>query len=281
MSLGLVACGSSTGPAHVRTDAVPTGASDVVLRIDSCCGFTSAEYQLGLVPTVSIYGDGHTIVSGPVTEQYPPHALPNLLTGHVDRAMVLALLDRARTAGLFETLDFGQPGIKDMPTTTLTMNDGTEHEQRVYALDVGESGTGLGSGNGLSNDQAAARARVVRFVRAVTDAATNGATEPYPATQVALYVQPATPAGGSDDTGVVPGRAVWPLGDLAGFGSPASGGSYRCGVLADTDATTALAAASQATSITRWESSGLEDTIVWRPLLPDEHACPGLETESR
>jgi hypothetical protein len=50
--------------------------------------------------------------------------------------------------------------------------------------------------------------------------------------------------------------------------------STRCAVLRGTDAHTALAAAAHASSITRWRSGSVEYTIVWRPLLPDEHTCP-------
>ena len=47
--------------------------------------------QLGNVPQVTVFGDGGVVVPGPVTEQYPPHALPNLLTGRLSRAAITGL----------------------------------------------------------------------------------------------------------------------------------------------------------------------------------------------
>lgn len=280
LGIAISACGSSTGTTPVKAGgAYPTGPDDVVLRVDSCCGYTSFEYQLGLVPTATIYGDGRTIVNGPVTEQYPPHALPNLLTGHVDRDTLVGLLRRAATGGLLEPIDFGQPGITDNPTTTVIINDGTEHRQRIYALGAGTEDRaepedpGGPHSFGLSESQIDARRRVQDFIGAVTDAATRDATEPYLATEVSVYLRPAIEA--PVDELPAPGRALWPLGPLAGFGDALeSNESYRCGVLTGADASAALAAAATATSITRWQSSGAEYTIVWRPLLPDEHACP-------
>lgn len=273
------ACGSGDNDTTKvgTTVSYPTGSTDVVLQVESCCGYTSMEYQLSLVPTATIYGDGRTIVSGPVTEQYPPHALPNLLTGHVDRATIVALLNQARADGLLEPLDFGEPPISDYPTTTVTINDGTEHTQAVYALGVedGEHRTALG----LTDAQVQARRRIQDFVTAVAEAAARDARVAYEPQAVAVFVSPA-PNSVIDDA-VAPGSAAWPLGDLATLGAPLEFGPYRCGVLTGADATSALTAAATATSITRWQSAGAEYTIAWRPLLPAETTCPGLGTGPR
>lgn len=298
LGLAAAACGSSGGGGTVDGSAprrVPTGADDVVLRVDTRGGFTPVEYQLGIVPELSIFGDGRVVVTGPVTEQYPPYALPNLLTGTLPRAEVEQLIQEASDAGLLgRPLDFGQPGVTDLPTTTVTVATlppclpdrkcgVAQHVQEAYALGYQPAG----GDRALTAAQREARDRLRAFVDDATAAATTVATEPYRASEVAVFVR--TAPDGIDD-GVAPGHAEWPLGDLAGLGTPIGGPgvdtSYRCAVLAGTDAERALAAAAGASSITRWRSTDPapgtaatkpirpEYLIVFRPLLPDEHACP-------
>lgn len=294
LALASLGCGSSrSGTTHVGIGRIPTSATDVMIRVDTRGGFTSAEYQFGIVPELTVYGDGQVIVSGPVTEQYPPQALPNLRAGRIDRSTIVALIDRARADGLFRTVDFGKPQITDYPTTMVTVNDGKEHAQRVYALGVESephdvddptSPSALKAALGLTEAQARARRRLQDFVTAVENSATRAATEPYTASEVAIFVRPATPVATNDP--VEPGTASWPLGTLATIGTPVDQGpgadtSYRCTVLRDADAERVLEAAADASSITRWRSADHEYSIVFRPLLPDEHACPGLGTRPR
>lgn len=270
LTLLLAACGSgSSDGGKVQTRTVPTAADDVVFRVDTRGGFTTLESQLSIVPQVTVFGDGRVVVTGPTTEQYPPHALSNLLTGTLPASEIARLADRAVELGLLERADYGQPGIADAPSTTVTIGvDGT-HEQSAYALDF-ESG----SMPGLSADDVAARRRLSAFVREVTDAASRVATEPYTPTEVAVVVRPVT--GTDDASGVAPGQADWPLAsDLATIGTPLPNlDGYRCAVLTGDDARTALAAAADATSITQWQSGGAAYNVTWRPLLADEHSCP-------
>lgn len=270
----LVSCGSGSTGGHVATRDVPTGADTVVFRVDTRGGYTSAEYQMGIVPAVTLYGDGRVVMTGPTTEQYPPHALPNLLTGTLSRADVERLAERAADLGLLRPADYGQPAVTDLPTTTVTIAvDGT-HEHAAYAFDFGTNDT-----PGLTAEQRNARDRLRRFTSDFGAAADGAATEPYAPTEVAVFVRPATATG--DASGVDPGRADWPLaGDLATMGSPYPNEpninpAYRCAVLTGDDTRTALAAAADATSITRWRSHGADYSVTWRPLLPDEHTCPG------
>lgn len=289
VTLSVAACGSSSDPTRVRTDTIPTGATDIVVRVDTRGGLTSREYQLGIVPQLTVFGDGRVVVDGPVTEQYPPHALPNLLTGTLSRAAIVRLVERARRGDLLRTRDFGQPSVKDHPTTSVTFFDAScpptascaapPPPLRAYGLDFTEGG----ALTGLTPAQRDARRQLRSFIRDATDAATRVATEPYTASAVAIYVRPANPVAADDP--VEPGHASWPLGELATIGDPVDQGPgadsvYRCAVLTGADATKALAVAAQATGITRWESGGSEYVIVWRPLLPDEHACPGLGTKT-
>lgn len=272
--LALTACGSTSGPVggnRIGTRTIPTGADEVVFRIDTRGGFTPVEYQLRLVPEVTVSGDGRVVVPGPETEQYPPYALPNLLTGTLAPGTIDRLARRAAELDLLSPHHYGDPAVTDLPTTTVTIAVDGVHTHEVYALDV--SGQ---EAPGLTAAERAARAALTTFVEEVRTAATEVATEPYVPTEVAVYVQPAT-AGTDGDQGVEPGRADWPGRDLAalGVGDPAAPmPSVRCAVLTGAEADTALAAARDATSITRWSANGAEYTVVFRPLLPDEHECP-------
>lgn len=277
-----VGCSSSSSPtAHPRRPLpVPVRGDGEMIRIDTRGGLTPIEDQLGIVPQLSIFGDGRIVVSGPVTEQYPPHALPNLLTGTLPRDAMARLVQRARADHLLGGgRDFGQPTVTHLPTTTVTIYDPPclptascarrPPALHAYALDFTDAAVLAG----LTADQRAARRQLAGFVRTATDWATRVATKPYSASEVAIFVRTAATPLTTD--GALPGRATWPLGQLATFGSADSPPGYRCGVLTGTDARTALAAAANATSITRWQSAGAEYTIVWLPLLPDQHQCPG------
>ena len=273
----LAACSSG----NVENDGrgVPPGPvvrrspKDVVFRIDTRGGFTAPEYQLALVPEVTVYGDGRVIVNGPVTEQYPPHARSNLLTGTLSHAELMALADQAARLDLLRPRSFGNPGVSDMPTTTVTINVEGRHQLRAYAADY----TLVTGDPGVSPSQRDARRRLTAMMHALTDTATKVATDRYAASEVAIYVQAGGPTAGRD-TGVIPNSIEWPLGDLATLGRSDGPAvplpSRRCIVLTGADARSALSAAANATSITRWQSHGVEYTIVWRPLLPDEHSCP-------
>ncbi len=271
----LTACGSGSNVKQgnqVQTRSIPTGAEEVVFRVDSRGGFTPIEYQLGIVPEISVFGDGRVVVSGPVTEQYPPRALPNLLTGTLDRAALERLAGRAKALGLFTAHEYGQPGITDMPTTTVTINVDGVHRHEVYALE----GPGTDA-PGLSASEREARSALSKFVQELSADATDAASQPYEPAEVAMY---ATPVSDRPlDDAVPPTSEAWPLGALTELGTPIDGGqgsgtAYRCTVLRDANAVTALAAASDASTTSQWRSGGSDFTIVWRPLLPDEHDCP-------
>lgn len=272
--LALSACGSASAPLggnRIGTRSIPAGADEVVFRVDTRGGFTPIEYQLRLVPEVTVFGDGRVVVTGPETEQYPPHALPNLLTGTLAPGTMDRLARRAAELDLLSPHHYGDPAVADLPTTTVTIAVDGVHTHEVYALDF--SGEGA---PGLAPVERDARAALTSFVDELRTAATEVATDSYAPTEVAVYVQPATAAAGGDP-GVEPGRADWPGPDLATLGidaTPAPMPSVRCAVLTGAAADTALAAARGATSITRWTSNGGEYTVVFRPLLADEHECP-------
>ncbi len=282
LGIGAAACGSSDGGNRVSTRSIPSGPDDLVIRVDTRGGFTSVESQLAIVPELSIFGDGRVIVTGPVTQQYPPHALPNLQTGRLSRATLERLVRRAADAGLVgPAVDYGRPSITDMPTTEITVDApqcssaaacAAPHPQHIYAL----SAEPVHGDPGLTAGQVAARRRANAWLTAANAAAQGAATTPYVPTEVAVYVRP---MDAQRDDLIQISRVAWPGNDLATFGDALPSLSpYRCGVLTGASATSALAAADRATSLTRWTSGPSGYAAVWRPLLPDEHRCPDVAT---
>src|SRR5262245_28012101 len=65
-----------SGPGAI---AHPTGAGDLVLRVEYQGGFVPYEFTLSSVPFWSLFGDGALILTGPQIEIYPPPALPPLV----------------------------------------------------------------------------------------------------------------------------------------------------------------------------------------------------------
>ena len=209
-----VGCSSSSPAAHPGRSLSVAGRGDAALvRIDTRNAMRPLGDQLGNVPQVTVFGDGGVVVPGPVTEQYPPHALPNLLTGRLSRA---ALVQRARHDILSGGRDFGHPSVADVPTTTVMLYDPPCPPTAVcaarplallaFALDFADV-------TELTADQREARRQLAGFVSTVTDWATRVATKPFAASEVAIFVRSAPTPLTAD--GVVPGRTTWPLGDLA------------------------------------------------------------------
>lgn len=268
--LGVVvsACGSggSTGGGSTGRIEHPTGARDVVVRIATGGGFVPVQYHLTETPELSLYGDGRAITVGPTTEQYPPHALPNLQETRLSEDDVQRVLRGAAAAGLLdERVDYGSPAVSDAPATTIVVRaDGATHTTTIYAL-------GIDAG-GLTDSQRAARRRVSRFVTASQNAASRNVSASYTAEALAVYVTPYRSPG--PDTGVEPGTAAWPLGDLANAGDPSPiDSSYRCLVVRGADARAVLDTAAGASTITRWHSGSADYSLIFRPLLPDESTC--------
>ena len=276
LGLALTACASATPPLSSNDTTAPnfpSGRTDVVIRVDSCCGFTAPEYQLGLVPSVTIYGDGRVVTTGSAEPSFPapgPAYLP-LSTGHLDRSEIVALLNRALHDRLVRPRSFGRPGIADMPTTTVTITTDAQHLQRVYALDA----TFPHGDPGLTAEQRGARTALRKFIHAVQTIGTTRAKLAYEPSEIAVYARAHLGNATTNPQAVL----TWPLADLATSGAslagaPTGGIGFRCTVFAGTDASTVLAAATNSTRQTVWTSGGADFDLTFRPLLPDEHACP-------
>ena len=119
--------------------AHPTGATEIVLRMEQGGGFVPFEWNITQAPQFTLYGDG-TVVFRPVQESGRlgnPGELPRFLTGRLTEDGVQALLNFAlgegRLANAKATYD--DAGIADASTTTFNLNAGGEEKVvSVYAL---------------------------------------------------------------------------------------------------------------------------------------------------
>jgi hypothetical protein len=260
----------SDGPSAIDH---PTGAGDLVLRVELTGGFVPYEYTLSNVPSWSLFGDGTLIVQGPQIEIYPQPALPNLLAISISEDGVQAILEAARKAGLTDgDASYGNECVADAATTVFTVNaDGTTSVVSAYALDLGDQpGTCDGS-----ND--AARAKLVAFQTELGDlngwlpAGSVGPERPYEPSEVRVYVLPYR-----SEPDLAQPEVEWPLTPaLDEFGEPVpdAPSNIGCGVVDGADLATVLPAARRANGLTPWTSGGARHLLVFRPLLPDEHSC--------
>jgi hypothetical protein len=266
--------GGSTGATGAIGIEHPTGADQLILRVAYEGGFVPYEYTLGSTPFWSLFGDGTLIVPGPQIEIYPGPALPNLTATPVSEDGIQAILEAARDAGLMDgDANYSNQCIADAATTVFTTNaDGTTTVVSAYALDVGEPAGTCGN-----EKDAEARAKLAAFQAKLTDLrswlpnGSVGTERPYDPTEMRVYVLPY-----QGDAELPQDPIEWPLEPpLDAFGEPVQNGPghTRCGVVTGENLTTLLAAAGKANALTPWTSGGTEYHLIFRPLLPDEHAC--------
>lgn len=262
--------GSST--TTLPTGSIPhaTGAGDVIIRMSTGGGFVPMEYNITMIPEFTLYGDGRIIVTGPTTMQYPGNALPNLQTAVVPESVIQAMLAAAKEAGLFQNgVDYGQPGVTDVGTTTITVNaDGATYTSSIYAI-------GFEDGGNLTMQQQQARAAIVTLQGKLMDPSALGAGqvawESYDFTAIKVFSRAIDTTVSTDPTDIRPNHLPWPLADLATAGSEAPNGQgLRELVVSGDDAATLKPLLKQATQITVWESGDHQYNLYLRPLLPDE-----------
>jgi phage tail protein X len=271
LPLALLACDSSVSE-H------PTGKADIVLRVETGGGFVTPQYNLTRLPEFTLYGDGNVIVNGPMIEIYPQPAMPNLQTAAISQADVARVLLAAKDAGLFaNNVDYGQPGITDVGTTTITINaDGKNYTSSIYALGFEQMPEG-GTVDGLTTAQVKARNALTAFTAKTGDLDTFLGTtlkwQQYAYTSLAVFSQVADPANPIyDTTEVQPNRLEWPLADLSTMGEAVQPEGFRKAVVTGDDLAKLQPLLSQATQITLWKSGDHEYYLSFRPLLPDENA---------
>jgi hypothetical protein len=265
-------------PSPSATISHLTGATDLVLRIDTGGGLVPVGFFLTHLPTVSVYGDGRVITQGPQIEIYPGPALPNLQASRVSEAGLQRILAAARDAGLLgPDATYPYPGIMDAPTTTFVVGaDGATHRTSAYALGIGQDGVGI------TPEEAAARARLVAFSGQMGDlhawlgADVVAAEAPFAFEAVRVLVTPGEPT--TTDAGITPTVVDWPLAEpLASSGYPLEGigqPGTRCLVVTGDDLATVRPLFEAANQLTYLRSAGSTWAMSLRPLLPDEAGCP-------
>ena len=250
----------------------PTGPADLVLRMDVGGGFVAPSYELRRIPTWSLFGDGRIITEGPQIEIYPGPALPSVQVQKITEDGIQAILEAAKAAGLLgPDRTYDQGCVADVPTTTFTVYaDGAKHIVSAYAL-------GMVPGS-CPGEDTEARAKLAAFAAKLSDLASwlpKGSLSEqgqFEASEMRVYVQP---YAGSPEPGLHQTAMGWPLSDLlSSFGkADATYGDFRCGVVGGTDLAKLLPDAQRANELTPWRSGGADYSLIFRPLLPDEHTC--------
>jgi hypothetical protein len=266
--------GGGTGGTGVTAIEHPTGADEVVLRIESTGGFVPVESTLSSIPSWTLYGNGTLVMQGPQIEIYPGPALPALTATQISEEGVQAILEAARDAGLMDgDASYGNDCIADAATTVFTTNaNGDTSVVSAYALDVGEPAGSCGT-----EQEADERAALAEFQRQLGDLTSLlpegsvGQEQPLDPIGLRVYSQPyrGTPEPPQEEV-------AWPLGQpLDSFGDRIldGGAPMRCGVVEGDDLSTLLPVAGSANEITPWTSDGGEYHLIFRPLLPDESGC--------
>jgi len=271
--------GESSPTAGPGTIAHPTGAEDLVLRIDRTGGLLPPFYAVTELPLFVLYGDGRVITQGPQIMIYPPPALPNLLETRLTEEGVQAILHEAQAAGLLEgDRRYELPTIADAPITLFTVNAGGRTSTvSVYALSEAE----LNDPN-LSPEDRQVRQRLRDFLDKALSFSSwlppTAIAKPetsYEISRLQLVVVPADQAI-DEPVDVQPAEMEWPLaGPLGEFGEPyqVMGMQARCGIAERAELAAVLDAMSQANTLTRWRSGDALYAVFPRPLLPGEAGC--------
>jgi hypothetical protein len=123
--------GPTAGPTAAPTIAGiehPTGAKDIVLRVEAFGGFMPIEGMATSAPSFTLYGDGTVVFRD--EQQLAPEPVGNVLraipfqTVRLDEAGIQLLLQDAITGGLGVAVGPYTDMSADIPTTTFTINAG-------------------------------------------------------------------------------------------------------------------------------------------------------------
>src|SRR5215207_3572182 len=196
----LAACGGTS-----RSDR--GGGHTAVVRVMTKGGFAAEAAQGGDMPQLSVFGDGRVVVVGPTTLEFPGPALPNLQEFLITGDGVGQIIEEARNAGLLDDPppDYGDAGITDQPTTTVTVRlDGRTRRVKVYALNFSD---------GVTDAQRENREQLANLIEwagdpdALLPVVVPHSERRYEPAALAVLVRPSDSIEG--DT------RAWPLGDLA------------------------------------------------------------------
>jgi hypothetical protein len=245
----------------------PTGASDLVLRVETTGGLIAPTAALATVPPFSLFGDGTVVTQGAQIEIYPGPALPPLIETHVTEEGIQAILRAASESGLLgSNASYLGCAVPDVGTTTFTVDaEGSTHSVKVAALGADTCPKDAGA-----RKQLADFAGELGDLRSWLPSGSVGPDEPYRFSEVRVIVQPYT-----RDPSLPEPAIDWPLSsDLATFGTPVGSiADARCSVVGGDDLSTLMPDLRHANQLTPWRSGSEEYSLLFRPLLPDEHGC--------
>jgi hypothetical protein len=267
----LVLVASACGPGDAETatpEAVPGVKPDVtVLRVETAGGFVPVELALATFPELVVLADGTVWAPAPQLAAYPPPAIPALQRTRLDRNELGRLLGRlARSGELFEEIDFGEPPLADLPTTTVTAwVDGEVRDLGVYAVGHEVDSPDLGSGQ---REARAALTSLLDDLRTVIEARDRVWRVDLPEELLAWSI----PLTDHEGPASLENGGTWP----DGVPQPrrTSGSSFGCTVLRGTGRDAVLAAAANADLLTVWELGDGPHRVVLRPRLVGSPGCP-------
>lgn len=252
----------STGFEHA------TGAEDVVVSVDSSGGYVPVEHNLRNTAEFLLLGDARAIVTGVTTQIYPGAALLPLQTTTVSEDQIQELLAAADDAGLLgEQIEYGEPGVTDMPTTDVRITvDGQTYAHAAYALGFDD-----GANLGLSDAEITAREALQGFIDAA-QALAGADSEQFVPTAVVAYRLSAEDAPPVEEPDLVQEPMPWPIATVPP--PVAAGDLSSCVAITGQEATDLLAALQEANELTPWVI-GTEPParMAFRPLLPGDPGC--------
>jgi len=245
----------------------PTGAEDVLVSIKVDGGFVPVEYNLRNTAQFLLLGDGTVIVPGVVDAIYPGPAITPLQAATIREGQIQELIAAADEAGLLgEKIDYGQPLITDVPTTTVTFTvDGATVSQSAYALSYQDA-----PDSNLTEQQVAARAALQGFVE-TTQGLAAADSEQYAPTGIVAYRLSAEFTPPVVDEGLEQEPRPWPIGTAP---APPTTGIGSCVAVTGAEAPTLLAALVEANELTPWLiGTDPPSRMAFRPLLPGDPGC--------
>ncbi|GAA2589274.1 hypothetical protein GCM10010399_19200 [Dactylosporangium fulvum] len=273
----LLAAGGCAGESSPSAPTASFPPGEMVLQVSVGGGFVPVAVAVTELPTLSVYGDGRVITTGPVPAIYPGPALPNVQVRHISQADIAKLTKLAVDAGVGMDRDLGMPNVADAPTTEITVRTAAGL-QRTSAPALG-----IGSTDELTEPQRAAREQLQRLVEDLTDlpktlgASAIDQSAAYVPTVLAVVAMPWQPT--DDPVLKDPSAVAWPGPALPGepVGEPAGDHpDVRCVTATGAQVTEILAAAGSANARTPWTSGGSSWSVSFRPLLPHESSCADL-----
>jgi hypothetical protein len=251
----------------------PTDPEAVVLRMDTCCGFTMTEWALLEAPTFTLYGDNTAMFrpQPPEGASFDPLAgLPGFVEVTMTPEQVDALLSFALTEGGLQDArsEYPNPMITDLATTTFTINaGGIDKAVSVYALEMSE-----GAPDAAERARFAQLADLLDSFEEQVAAGNVESAEPYVPElyRATLY----------EREGVAGETLAWPWPELTheDFEQPAEGGFLYGGLTPEQVAAVTTVPSGGIAGILVEGPDGKQYSLAIRPLLPGETVLPaGLE----